>query len=134
MPTGAPGVAALRCALDVALLDIEARQRGVSASTLLSGSPAASVAVNAVIGGGPPDEVARFGSEAIAAGYTAVKVKVGVGEVGLDVARIEALRAACPVATIRLDANGAWTEMQAREALRTPRAATASSWSSSRWA
>jgi o-succinylbenzoate synthase len=117
MPAGTPGVAALRCALDVARLDIEARQRGVSVSALLAESPVASVAVNAVIGGGPPEEVARFGSEAIAAGYTTLKVKVGVGEVGLDVARIEALRAACPSATIRVDANGAWTELQAREAL-----------------
>jgi o-succinylbenzoate synthase len=113
----AHGVAALRCALDVALLDIEARQRGVPVAALLVASPATSVAVNAVIGGGPPEEVAAFGVEALAAGYTALKVKVGVGSVDLDVARVEALRASCPDATIRLDANGAWTEAQAREAL-----------------
>lgn len=117
MPAGAPGVAAFRCALDVALLDLEARRRGVSVAALLGPSRALSVEVNAVIGGGPPDEVAAFGREAVASGYATLKVKVGVGTVDLDVARIEALRARCPDATIRLDANGAWTEAAAREAL-----------------
>ena len=117
LPAGTPGVAALRCALDVALLDIEARRRGVPIAALLAASPAASVAVNAVIGGGPPEEVAAFGVEAIAAGYATLKVKVGVGAGDLDIVRVEALRVRCPDATIRLDANGAWTEAQAREAL-----------------
>lgn len=116
-PVGVPGVPALRCALDVALLDLAARRRGVSVAALLVPSPAASVAVNAVIGGGSPDEVAAFGFEALASRYTTLKVKVGVGAVDLDLARIEALRARCPDAIIRLDANGAWTEVQAREAL-----------------
>jgi L-alanine-DL-glutamate epimerase-like enolase superfamily enzyme len=70
-----------------------------------------------VIGGGPPEEVAAFGAEAVAAGFDTLKVKVGVGDLLTDVARIATLRLRCPRAAIRLDANGAWTEEQAREAL-----------------
>jgi L-alanine-DL-glutamate epimerase-like enolase superfamily enzyme len=113
----AGGVAALRCAFDAALLDVEGRRRGVPVAALLADAPRVSVAANAVIGGGPPHEVAAFGAEAMAAGYQTLKLKVGVGTVDADVARVEALRAQCPGATIRLDANGAWTEAEAREAL-----------------
>ncbi|MEX2446377.1 MAG: o-succinylbenzoate synthase [Dehalococcoidia bacterium] len=113
----APGVAALRCALDVASLDLEARRAGVTVAALLAGSggavPAEGVAVNAVIGDGPPADVARFGAEAVARGYRVLKVKVGVAPVAEDVLRIGALRAACPDAAIRLDANGAWDEATA---------------------
>ena len=113
-----PGIAALRCALDVALLDIEGRRRGLPVSRLLSDEPARAVTVNAVIGGGPPDEVARYGREASAVGYRVLKLKVGVGSVVEDVARVAALREACPDATVRLDANGAWSEADAGEAIR----------------
>jgi L-alanine-DL-glutamate epimerase-like enolase superfamily enzyme len=130
----APGVAALRCAVDAALLDLEARRRGIPVARLLvelDSLPAAeagwrpfgnapirdSVAVNAVIGGGTPEEVAAFGADAVAAGYDTLKVKVGIGDVLTDVARIATLRLRCPRAAIRLDANGAWIEEQAREAL-----------------
>jgi o-succinylbenzoate synthase len=113
----AGGVAALRCALDAALLDHEGHKRGVPVARLLVDAPRGSVAVNAVIGGGNPEEVAAFGAEAVAAGYETLKVKVGVGDVASDVARIEALRARCPTAAIRLDANSAWSEAEAREAL-----------------
>jgi len=115
-PTG-DGVAALRCAVDVALVDLEAKRAGVPASHLLARQPAGSVTVNAVIGGGPPEEVATFGREAVRAGYRVVKLKVGVGSVEDDIARVMALRAACPDTVIRLDANGAWDESDALTAI-----------------
>lgn len=116
LPDG-PGVAALRCALDVAALDLEARAKGRSIASLLAEEPADWVQSNAVIGGGPPTEVARFGREAELAGYSVLKVKVGVQSVEEDVRRISALREACPDAVIRLDANGAWDETTANEAI-----------------
>ena len=115
---GAPGAAALRCAIDVALLDLEAQTAGCRIADLLAPDAAEAVSVNAVIGGGPPEEVATHGREATAAGYRVVKLKVGVGPVDEDIARVRALRSACPSAVIRLDANGAWTEEQAAEAIR----------------
>jgi o-succinylbenzoate synthase len=115
----APGADALRCALDVAALDREARALGVPLSRLLAEEPAPWVAANAVIGGGPPAEVVRHGLEALHAGYSVLKLKVGMGPIRDDVRRIEALRTACPEATIRLDANGAWDEATAIRAIAT---------------
>ncbi|RLT26478.1 MAG: o-succinylbenzoate synthase [Chloroflexi bacterium] len=117
LPASGPGVMALRCALDTALLDLDAKERGVPVATLLSGAAWVAVDVNAVIGGGTPDEVATYAREASASGYTVLKLKVGVGSIADDVARVRAVREACPDAALRLDANGAWDEATAREGL-----------------
>jgi o-succinylbenzoate synthase len=115
-----PGGAALSCALDVAVLDLRAKAAGSSIAALFSEEPASWVQVNAVIGGGPPGEVAEYGRQAMEAGYSVLKLKVGVSSLAEDTARVGALREACPEATIRLDANCAWDEqttMRAFEAL-----------------
>jgi len=112
-----PAPAALRCALDVALLDLEGRRRGVPIAGLLAEQHAPWVAANAIIGGGPPEEVARHGLEALAAGYSMLKLKVGISSLEEDVQRVAALRAACPEATIRVDANCAWDEETAKQAI-----------------
>jgi len=115
-----PGSAALRCALDVATLDLRADAEDSPIAGLFSETPAPWVHVNAVIGGGPPDEVATYGREAMDAGYAVLKLKVGVASLEEDAARVAALRDACPEATIRLDANCAWDEettLRAFEAL-----------------
>lgn len=117
LPDAGPGVAAVRCAIDVALLDLEGRRRGVPIARLLGAAPVADVEVNAIIGVGAPSEVAAWGLEAVAAGYRVLKLKVGVGSIADDVARVSALRGACPHARVRLDANGAWDEATARTAL-----------------
>jgi o-succinylbenzoate synthase len=117
LPLRGPGVAALRCALDTALLDLEGQRRGLSIAALLNPGALMRVPVNAVIGAGSPDEVASFGADAVAAGYQTLKLKVGVGGLDADLARVEALRLRCPAAEIRVDANGAWDEQHARAAL-----------------
>ncbi len=111
------GAPALRCALDVADLDREARARDLPIAALLAEEPAPWVAANAIIGGGPAREVAQHGLEALEAGYSVLKVKVGMTSVREDLLRIERLREACPEATIRIDANCAWDEATAREAI-----------------
>jgi len=115
--TGGPGVEALRCAVDTAALDLAGRVAGRPVAALLSGAPAASVAVNAVIGGGTPDEVVRYALDAVRAGYRVLKMKVGVAPLAGETRRIAAVRAACPDAAIRLDANGAWDEAAAQAAI-----------------
>ncbi|MFN8638511.1 MAG: enolase C-terminal domain-like protein [Dehalococcoidia bacterium] len=117
LPLVGPGVAALRCAVDVALLDLEGHRRGMPIARLLAADAPDDVAVNAIIGGGTPAEVAANALEARAAGYSVVKLKVGIGSVEEDVARVRAVGDAWPRAIIRLDANGAWSEATAREAL-----------------
>jgi len=111
------GSAALRCALDVAALDIEGRRAGKPIAALLSEQPLGQVPVNAIIGDGPPEEIAAVGVEAMARGYRVLKLKVGSQSLAADVARVAALRAACPRARIHLDPNGAWDERTAMEAV-----------------
>jgi len=114
----APGAAALRCALDTALLDLEGRRRALPVAELFNERPARSVEVNAVLGGGTAEEAEQFAVEAHASGYRVLKLKVASGDLDADVERIERVRRACPDADIRLDANGAWSEAVAAEALR----------------
>jgi O-succinylbenzoate synthase len=55
------------------------------------------------------DTAGRLAAEAVAAGMTTVKVKVGGGPLGDDADRVAAVRVALgPAGRIRLDANGAW--------------------------
>ncbi len=117
LPADGDGVAALRCAIDTALLDLEGKRAGVAVAALLDESPAQSVLVNAVLGQGEPEDVARYAREATEAGYSVLKLKVGVGSLEHDFALVSAVREACPDAVVRLDANAAWDEETAAGAL-----------------
>ena len=65
-----------------------------------------------------PEEMVRDSLEAVAEGYTALKLKVG-NEPALDIRRVQAIRNAVgPNIKIRLDANQGWS---AKEAVRTIR-------------
>ena len=112
------GSAALRCAIDVAAIDLEARVAGTTVAALLCDDPLTEVPVNAVVGDGPSEEIARVGVEAVARGYRVLKLKVGAGPLAADCRRVAALREACPDVTIHLDANGAWDEATALDAVR----------------
>lgn len=114
------GAAALRCALDVASLDIEGRRAGLPVARLLNAAAVSDVAVNAVIGSEPGSPVAlvAHAQAATQAGYRVLKLKVGAAaSLDDDVMSVAAVRAALPDATIRLDANGAWSERRATEAI-----------------
>lgn len=113
-----PGAPALRCALDVAQLDLEGRQRGMHVAGLLIEYPRASVEANAVLGDGPPEQVLAEALEATDAGFRTVKMKVGAKTPDEDVRRVRLLRVAMPELRIRLDANGGWIEGTAAETLR----------------
>lgn len=105
---GAPGVAgsgasggeaaAMRFAVETAVLDVLARLRGVSVAELLVSAPAARVAINALVG----DEASA--RAAIARGVMTLKLKVGAEDPG----RLRALAAVLPRITWRLDANQRW--------------------------
>ena len=76
------------------------------------GWPAAvrtAVPVNTLVPAVDAATAERLASEAVAAGVTTVKVKVGGGPLDDDADRVAAVRAALgPAGRIRLDANGAW--------------------------
>ena len=112
-----PGAAALRCALDVAQLDLEGRQRGVHVAGLLIQYPRVSVEANAVLSDGLPERVLAEAREAAEAGFRTLKMKVGAKAPAEDVRRVRLIRIAMPELQLRLDANGGWDEATAADTL-----------------
>lgn len=109
---------AAACALDAALLDLEARARGVAVAALLGATDAAPVAIAALLAGRTPADAAAEAGAALAAGFRTVKMKVGAGTVADDRARVAAVCACLPAdARLRLDANRAWSRTTAEAAL-----------------
>jgi L-alanine-DL-glutamate epimerase-like enolase superfamily enzyme len=93
-------------AVDMALWDRAGNREGCPVSALLADEPAAAVRVSATITAVDRAGAAAQAVAAARAGYTCVKVKVGVGD---DPGRLAAVRAAVgPEVELRLDANGAW--------------------------
>ncbi|MGH6934839.1 MAG: N-acetyl-D-Glu racemase DgcA, partial [Methylocella sp.] len=98
-----PGAA--RNAIDCALWDLAAKRSGVPAAVLAGVAPPAPVATAFTISVGTPDEMAQ--AAALARGRPLLKIKLtGEG----DAARLAAVRAAAPDATLIVDANEAWAE------------------------
>lgn len=91
--------------LEVALLDLLARQRGLPLARLLAPAAAARVAVNAVV---PSDGVAA----AVAAGFSVIKLKLGLAPWRDEVAALRRLVLPDGV-RLRLDANQAWSRAEA---------------------
>jgi o-succinylbenzoate synthase len=77
------------------------------------------VPVNATLGAdGTPEAVAGRAREAVSAGYRCLKLKVGGRGVEADIERVRAVRNAVGEdVTLRVDANGAWTRPESREAV-----------------
>jgi o-succinylbenzoate synthase len=92
---------------EMAFMDLEGRRLGVPVAE----PRASTVAVNYTLAGASPEQLARAASAATAEGYECFKLKVGLVE---DEARVAAVRDAIgPDALLRLDANGAWTVVEA---------------------
>ncbi|MGB9965878.1 mandelate racemase/muconate lactonizing enzyme family protein [Halobacterium hubeiense] len=106
---------AARHAVSLARVDSEARDANVPLAQHLAEDSAESVPVNATVGDGSPDETAADARKATQAGFETVKVKVGARSVEEDVERLQRVRETTD-ATLRADANGAWTRERAREA------------------
>jgi o-succinylbenzoate synthase len=116
-----PGLAAVRCALDVAVHDALAKAQGVNVAALLVDDAAWSVAVNATIGAATTPDAHDAAAAVRDAGFRSVKLKVGMARsVEEERERVAAVRDALgPKISLRLDANGAW---DVEDAVRTIRA------------
>ncbi len=101
--------AALAFGLETAVYDALGKQRGEPVTALLGGRPRP-VAVNALIGVESPREAARLAAEAVAQGFSSVKVKLGAAAPRDDEALVRAVREAVgPDVRVRADANEAWS-------------------------
>lgn len=105
-----PGVTAVASGLDMALCDLHARHAGMSVAAWLGGDPQRPVPVNALIGANDTSTAIAQACSAVAAGYSCVKLKVGVCTTAqAEIERIASVRAALgQTPRLRLDANGAW--------------------------
>ncbi|AHG04056.1 chloromuconate cycloisomerase [Halobacterium sp. DL1] len=109
------GAPAARHAVSLAKLDAEAREAGVPLAAYLADDPADTVTVNATVGDASAADTADAVRNAADAGFETVKVKVGARSLDEDVERLRAAHDETD-ATLRADANGAWSRERAREA------------------
>jgi len=98
------------CAVDVALHDLAATQLGVPLYRYLGLDPGQTVTTSFTIGLDDTDRMREKTAEAVAAGYPILKVKLGTDR---DREIVSAIREEAPEATIRIDANEAWTPREA---------------------
>lgn len=108
-----------RFAAETALFDLLGKTQGVPMHRLLGATAPATLARSGLLSA--PLDAERSVAEAralFARGIRVIKAKVG-GPAGLDaeIAALLAVRGALPAFALRLDANGAWTAAEAREAI-----------------
>ncbi|MFB6201712.1 MAG: o-succinylbenzoate synthase [Halorhabdus sp.] len=104
-------------AVDLARVDLAAREAERPLAAWLDEDPAESVPVNATIGDGEVEDAVQASRDAVAAGFETLKIKVGARSLAADLARVRNVAEAVPAATIRVDANGAWTDADAERAI-----------------
>ena len=115
---GIDEAAARDLAEECALLDLAAQRAGLPLGCWLAGKqPAQSVAVNTVLGA-----ISAVTPEAmqisLTAGFRVLKIKVGTRPLGNEIDDLQQICAALPAGVgLRLDANGAWDEADARRFL-----------------
>ena len=100
------GHSSAKAAVDMALYDLAALSLEQNLVTYL-GAQAQTLESVLTISLKNPQEMAEDAQKAYARGFSHLKVKVGGGD-GLDIERIEAVRATVPQARLLIDANQAW--------------------------
>jgi len=102
---------AARCGLETALLDLISRQHQLPLYRWLEPKASASVKVNANLGSLDKETNTRL---AAAAGFSIIKLKVGLRTVSEDIDNLQKLADLLPDGiSLRLDANQAWNKEQA---------------------
>ena len=111
-----------KAAVEIALYDLWGQLHGAPLYRLLGGGTPV-VSSDITISVDHPQAMVAEALAALERGFGALKVKVG-GDPGLDIERVKAVHAAVGGrATLRLDANQAWTPKQAVAAMRALEAA-----------
>jgi L-Ala-D/L-Glu epimerase len=106
---------AVRFGLEQALLGLISAGTKVTLPDLLYLRPADTIAVSAVIGLRPPNEVVELATQFVQSRYSTIKLKIGRESFSEDLRCVEALRKVSPNVKLRLDVNGMWTLKQATE-------------------
>jgi L-alanine-DL-glutamate epimerase-like enolase superfamily enzyme len=101
---------AARCAVSISLHDLVAKRTGLPLYRYWGLNGSETLETSFTIGIDPTDVMREKTREAVAAGYGTLKVKVGTDRDGEIVG---AIREEAPDATIRVDANQAWSPREA---------------------
>ncbi len=103
---------AARCGLETALLDLVSKQHRLPLYRWLEPQASATVNVNGNLGSLDKDTHTRL---AAAAGFSVIKLKVGLRPLAEDIDNLQRLAGVLPDGiSLRLDANQAWNAEQAR--------------------
>ncbi len=98
-----------KAAIEMALWDIAGKAAGKPVYELLGGKVREFIPTKWSVSGVEPERAAEIARWAVAQGFRAMKVKVGINPDG-DVARVRAVRAAIgPDIKLGVDANGGWS-------------------------
>jgi L-alanine-DL-glutamate epimerase-like enolase superfamily enzyme len=101
------------CAFDIALCDLEARRAKVPLWKWLGGAQSRVLETNMTISVDCPEVMANHAQDAVARGFSSLKIKVGQNA-DLDRERVTAIRRAVgQKVSLRLDANQGWSELEA---------------------
>jgi muconate cycloisomerase len=101
---------AAKAALDLALLDLVGRARGVPVCELLGGAKRSRVPVLRMLGNATIEEDVEEAARCRRDGIAVFKLKVGTRSLDHDIAAAKAVRAAIgPDATLSVDANATWS-------------------------
>ena len=101
---------AAKAAVDIALHDLVAKRADLPLYRYWGLDPADSIETSYTIGIDDPATMERRARAAVEAGFETLKVKLGTER---DTESLEAVRSGAPSATIRVDANEAWTPREA---------------------
>ena len=113
-PGATTGQPIAKCAVDVAIHDLLARSRGVSVSELFGSRRGGDVHLTWIVSEPSPEKAAKATSEALALGYSGVKVKVGFSA-EVDEQILAAVKQTAPDFFIWADANSGYNVAQARK-------------------
>jgi muconate cycloisomerase len=106
-----------KAAVEMALWDLAGKAAGIPVHQLLGGRVRDRVRTKFSVAARSPGEAADIATWAVEAGFTAMKVKVGL-DVDADVARVAAVRRAVGDGIwLGVDANGGWSRAAARRAV-----------------
>ena len=103
---------AAKAAVDIALHDLAAKRADLPLYRYLGLDPEGAVTSSFTVGLAEVAEMGERAGDAVEAGYEVLKVKLG-SDPDHDREMIEAIREAAPDATVRVDANEAWTPREA---------------------
>ncbi len=98
-------VGSARCAIETAVLDALTRRAGMPLYVFFGGASNA-LETDMTITTGTVEEAAVAAREILGRGIRVIKVKIGAGDLVLDLARIGAIHAVAPDAPLILDGNG----------------------------